>query len=254
MTDFKSWCTPTTVVPINGHAASVMVSSDDNAGVEAVAATLPEKYATADSLASIAGRFGKPKVSEFLRNKFPASVTGRSGDLGEILATSYLEEDCGYVVGPSRLIYRDHQEWAMRGDDVLGARLDAASRVHLAKAEAKSRIKVTKTVVKEARDGLQRVDGLPSPHSLTQFADRLLNTPEESLGAAMLDLQLSHGIRPAMMTHLMFLFTMNDPSGHVKDDLTAYTGPIEQQTITLRVEAHQEFIRRAYEKALADDA
>jgi hypothetical protein len=45
-------------------------------------------------------------VSEFLRNKFPASARGRSGDMGEIFATAYLEEDCGYVVGPSSLVHR----------------------------------------------------------------------------------------------------------------------------------------------------
>jgi hypothetical protein len=69
-----------------------------------------------------------------------------------------------------------------------------------------------------------------------------------------LELQLSDGVRPDVMTHLMFLFTMNDPSQHVKDDLTDYTGPIKQLTMILRVNDHQEFIRTAYEKALADDA
>lgn len=254
MTDFKSWCVPPTVVLVNGHAAGVLVSRDDKAGVEAVAATLPEKYAKAESLARIAEKFGKPKVSEFLRNKFPATARSRSGDLGEILATAFLEEDCGYVVGPSRLVHRDHQEWAMRGDDVLGAKRDGASNVGLAKAEAKSRKKMTKAVVEEARAGLQRVDGLPSPHSLTQFAERLLETRDEPLGEAVLELELSAGIRPAMVTHLMFLFTMNDPSEHVKHDLTAYSGAIQQQTMILRVNAHQEFIRTAYEKALAYDA
>ena len=254
MTDFKSWCTPATVVPINGHTAGILVSRDDEAGIEAVSASLPGKYAKAESLAIIAERFGKPKVSEFLRNKFPASTVGRSGDMGEILATAYLEEDCSYIVGPSRLIHRDHHEWAMRGDDVLGAKLDDSSSVHLAKAEAKSRIKMTNSVVEEARGGLQREDGLPSPHSLTQFAERLLDTPDGSLGEAVLELQLSNGVRPAVMTHLMFLFTTNDPSECVKDDLTAYTGAIKQQTMTLRVNAHQDFIRTSYEKALSDDA
>ncbi|TCN27657.1 uncharacterized protein DUF1837 [Kribbella orskensis] len=254
MTDFKTWCTPPTIMPINGHTAAVLVSSDDETGVDAVAATLPEKYAKPETLARIADRLGKPKVSEFLRNKFPVKAGSRSGDLGEILATAYLEEDCGYIVGPSRLIYRDHHEWAMRGDDVLGVKLDADANVHLAKGEAKSREKMTNAVVKEARDGLQRVDGLPSPHSLTQFAERLLDTPDDPLGEAVLELQLSEGVRPEVVTHLMFLFTMNDPSKHVMRDLTTYVGAIQQQTVTLRVNAHQEFIRNAYEKALADGA
>ncbi len=59
--------------------------------------------------------------------------------MGEILATAYLHEECGYMVGPSRLIQRDHQEWAMRGDDVLAAKLDSKGHLHITKAEAKSR-------------------------------------------------------------------------------------------------------------------
>lgn len=254
MTDFSRWCSPETVKPIKAHTARVLSSLDDDAGVDAVAATLPNRYAKAETLAFIAEKHGKPKVSAFLRNKFPATPIARSGDMGEILATAYLEEDCNFTVGPSRLRDRDHQEWAMRGDDVLGAKLDESLHVRIAKAEAKSRIKMGEAVVKEARDGLQRTDGLPSPHWLTQFAERLLGTPEESIGEAVLELQLLEGIHPDMMTHLMFLFTMSDPSQFVEKDLTAYTGPIEQLAMTLRVNAHQEFIRNAYEKALASDA
>lgn len=254
MTDFKTWCRPVSVVKIHGHTSGVLTSNDDAAGVDAVAATLAERYAETETLAHIAEKLGKPRVAEFLRNKFPESVTARSGDMGEILATAYLEEDCGYVVGPSRLKHRDHQEWAMRGDDVLGARVDSASRVRLAKVEAKSRVRMTKGVVKAAREGLQRADGLPSPHSLTQFAERLLGTPDEALGEAVLELLLCSEIRPDVVTHVMFLFTTNDTSRHVEGDLTAYTGPVGQLAMTLRVNAHQEFISSAYEKALANDA
>lgn len=254
VTNFNTWCGPVTVVPIEGHTAAVLISIDDDAGVDAVAASLPERYVKPETLAVLAERYGKPEVAAFLRNKFPASKTGRSGDIGEILATAYLEEECGYVVGPSRLRDRDHQEWAMRGDDVLGAKFDATSNLRLAKVEAKSRVSMREAVVKEARDGLQRSGGLPSPHSLTQFAERLMGSSDEALGQSALDLLLLHGIRPDVMTHLMFLFTTNDPSKHVKNDLTAYGGSVAQLAMTLRVKAHQEFIRKAYEKALASDA
>jgi hypothetical protein len=52
----------------------------------------------------------------------------------------------------------------------------------------------------------------------------------------------------------MFLFTASDPSQLVQNDLTAYTGKIKQLAMTLRVNAHQDFIRTAYEKALVDDS
>lgn len=254
MTDFGNWCGPATVTSINGHQACVLVSKDDEAGINTVGATLATKYANVDTLAHIAEKFGKPRVSDFLRNKVPATARGRSGDMGEILATAYLEEDCGYVVGPSRLVHRDHHEWAMRGDDALGAKFDDVSVVRIAKAEAKSGVRIGRTVVKQAREGLQREGGLPSPHSLTQFAERLRGTPNESLGDAVWKLQLFDDIRPDLVTHVMFLFTANDPHEHVKDDLTNCGGPMEQITITLRVNAHQEFIRKAYEMTLTDDA
>jgi hypothetical protein len=254
MTDFKSWCGVPAVTPINGHTAAVLISSDDEAGIEAVAMTLPEKYATAEKLAIIADNLGKPKVSDFLRNRFPVKASSRSGDLGEILASAYVEEEGGFTVGPSRLIDRDHQEWAMRGDDVLGAKLDTAGNAYLAKVEAKSRKKMTGAVVEQAREGLQRQEGLPYPQSLSQFAYRLLETPDQSLGAAVLLLQLDRGVRPKDVTHFMFLFTTNAPSEYIEADLTAYAGGIKQQTVTLLVSGHQKFIRKAYEKALSDGA
>ena len=134
----------------------------------------------------------------------------------------------------------------MRGDDVLGAKFDTASKVLLIKGEAKSRAKAQASVVDEARESLQREGGLPSPHSLTQFTERLLDT----LGDAILKLQLEHGVRRGIITHLMFLFAGNDPSRHVKTNLASYGGGIAQQAVILRVQAHQDFIRTAFEKAI----
>ncbi|MFI0468313.1 Hachiman antiphage defense system protein HamA [Saccharopolyspora sp. 5N102] len=230
------------------------MSVDDDAGIAAVAAHLPSRYAETETLARIAERLGKAKVSELLRNKLPATQSARSGDLGEILATAYLEEDCGYVVGPSRLIHRDHHEWAMRGDDALGAKFDSASNVVLIKGEAKSRARAAASVVEEAREGLQREDGLPSTHSLTQFAERLLSTVDADLGEAIIKLQLECGVRPGNVTHLMFLFAGNDPSSHVRANLATYGGLIAQQAVILRVQAHQDFVRTAFEKVIADGA
>lgn len=254
MTNYKQWCEPPKVISVGSHSIGVLVSIDDEVGIGAVAAHLPSRYAETESLARIAERFGKAKVSEFLRNKLPQTQRARSGDLGEILATAYLEEDCRYIVGPSRLIHRDHQEWAMRGDDVIGAKFDSASNVLLIKGEAKSRARALASVVEEARQGLQREGVLPSPHSLTQFAERLLNTADDALGEAILELQLAQGVRPKIVIHLMFLFAGNDPSNHVRADLATYGGVVAQQAVILQVQAHQDFVRRAFEKAIADGA
>ncbi|MCC3326459.1 DUF1837 domain-containing protein [Nocardia abscessus] len=251
MADFRSWCAVGAPVPIGGHHAGVIESHDDATGIATLAAGLPSAYAESESLSLIAQRLGKDAVAKFLSNKLPTKASARSGDMGEILATAYLHEEGGYVVGPSRLIQRDHQEWAMRGDDVLGVKLDADGKPYIAKAEAKSRVKLGKGTVTEAREGLARNDELPSPHSLVQFAERLLRTVDGDVGKAVLDLQLVEGIRPDRVGHLMFLFTSSDPSKHVAADLQAYSGSVSQLTITLRVHGHQEFIKGAYEKVTA---
>lgn len=250
MTDFRIWCTLGTLVPIGGHRAGVLESYNDATGVATIAASLPNAYAESESLARVAERLGKEGVAKFLRNKLPTKASARSGDMGEIFATAYLHDECGYVVGPSRLIQRDHQEWAMRGDDVLGARLDSDGKLRITKAEAKSRVTVGKDTVRAAREGLARNDELPSPHSLTQFAERLLPTADSHVGEAVLAMQLSDGVHTDRVGHLMFLFTGSDPSTHVAADLKAYSGSVPQLTITLRVESHQKFIKDAYDEVI----
>lgn len=254
MTDFEQWCEPPAVNNVGKHAYGNLISNDDATGISVVSATLGEKYAEVDMLVHIAEQFGKHGVSAYLTNKFPTKKSARSGDLGEILATAYLDENCGFAVGPSRLIDRDHQQWAMRGDDVLGLKIDTKTGVHLAKVEAKSGKTMPKKVVTAARKGLERCTGLPSPHSLSQLAERLRRASNDDLADAVLRVQLANDIRPEMVIHMMFLFTMDDPTEFVKDDLAGYTGPIEQLTITLRVAAHPEFISGVYEKALAHGA
>lgn len=248
---FGTWCSSPALTSLDVHKIGTLKSHDDATGVALTTATLPNAYADTSALALVAERHGKSGVAQFLRDRLPTKKSARSGDVGEILATAYLDEDCDYVVGPSRLIDRDHQEWAMRGDDVLAAKIDGKSGVHLIKAEAKSRVNLGKATVKAAREGLDRNDELPSPHSLSQFATRLLDTPDHAVGEAVIDLQLTGGVRPHQVGHLMFLFTGGDPSAHVSADLTAYSGSVKQLAVTLTVQDHQKFIHDAYDGVVA---
>jgi hypothetical protein len=62
-----------------------------------------------------------------------------SGELGEILATELVEEMMDYEVPVRRLRYKDGREMALRGDDFIGIRVNAAGNLHLLKGESKSR-------------------------------------------------------------------------------------------------------------------
>lgn len=251
---FDSWCSNGRLTSIAGQATAKIESHDDATGVALLAAKLPDAYADTTALALIAERYGKPGLAAFLRDRLPTKKSARSGDTGEILATTYLAEERGYVVGPSRLIDRDHQEWAMRGDDVLAASMEGGgSKLRIVKAEAKSRVALGAATVKEAREGLDRNDEMPSPHSLSQFATRLLNTSDREIGEAVLNVQLTDGVRPDRVGHLMFLLTEGDPSAHVSADLKAYPGKVPQLSVTLRVQHHQKFINDAYDEVVAND-
>ncbi|MEC3853983.1 hypothetical protein [Paenarthrobacter ureafaciens] len=251
MIQYGTWCTQPELTLLDVHKFGTLESHDDAAGVGHVAAVLPSAYADTSALALVAERHGKSGVAAFLRNRLPTKKSARSGDMGEILATAYLHEDCGYVVGPSRLVDRDHQEWAMRGDDVLAARIEGESDLYLVKAEAKSGVAIGETTVMAAREGLARNEEMPSPHSLSQFATRLLPTPDHEIGEAVIDLQMTDGVRPQQVGHVMFLFTGGDPSVHVKKDLDGYRGTIRQRSVTLRVRDHQRFINEAYDAVVS---
>lgn len=254
MTRFSTWCNEVQREVVNGHELTVLVSSDHDAGVAALSVRLPTQYTTAKRLAWIAKKQRKPESSEYLRRKFPEHPNSRSGDMGEILGTAYIAEELGFEVGPSRLISRDHKEWAMRGDDILGARLTGDGKVEICKGEAKSGASAGTKTIRDARVALDRESGLPTAHSLTQFTDRLFDAGHEQLADAIEDAMKKPGVRPTQVTHMMFIFSGNSAEELLKTDLNEYAGKFAQHSVAVHVEEHQRFIREAYEGAIANDA
>lgn len=87
---------------------------------------------------------------------------------------------------------------AMRGDDVIGIDQGPENgRLHFLKSESKSRVTLAAGVVAEAREGLDKDRGLPSPHALSFISERLLEAGNPELADAIDDAQLKHGITGA---------------------------------------------------------
>ena len=254
MADIKSWCGET-VTKVKTHNL-VYLEADAaalaNTGVTSVAAVLPGHYAAPDRIADILRRLGNPAVADYVQTKLPQGTKSRSGDLGEILATSYVSEFTGYSVGVYKLRWSDHREMAMRGDDILGVRTDPAVTVKFLKGEVKSRAKLGKKTVDEARTALASSNGRPTPHALAFVADRLFETGETDLAAVIDQYQLTARIEINQLSHLMFMFTGNNPSNLLTADLNAYNGTISQLAVGLRVSTHQAFIKQVFEKVIAD--
>lgn len=72
-------------------------------------------------------RLGYKVAASILSEAMPQTPKGRSGDLGEILATELVEEEIG-LRAVRRLRYKDYCNMAMRGDDFIGAGYDGLAR------------------------------------------------------------------------------------------------------------------------------
>ncbi|MBC3468633.1 Hachiman antiphage defense system protein HamA [Pseudomonas sp. RW10S2] len=255
MAQFNNWCLSVDL-QIGNHFRRVMTGQAASLpdGVEATAAIVPEHYASEEQVARALVRLGKPAAAALIEGKLPTTKAIRSGDLGEIYATEWIDAHSGGYHSPiKRLRWKDHRNMAMRGDDVIGILLDPQTqRLHFLKTEAKSRVALTARVLTEARAGLDKDGGLPSAHALSFMSARLLELDHLPLADAIDDALLKHGIPPQNVRHLLFTFSGNAPDALLAASLQAYAGPISQWGVGLHVEGHAAFIGAVYDRVIAD--
>ena len=192
---------------------------------------------------------GFEKSAHVLRNRLPESKKTRSGDLGEIIATEFVDQTTDYKVPIRRLRFKDDRNLAMRGDDVLGFRRRKAT-THVMKVESKSRISLSVTVVNEARAGLAKRDGRPNPSTLAfiEYVLRKENRDDEAEVIA----QLQHAtIRPGSITHVVFTLSENDPTRYLSDNSEPIVEGIGLRLCGCRVNGHAEFVKKVFESCLA---
>lgn len=192
---------------------------------------------------------GFPQAAHILKNRVPAGKIARSGMLGEILATEFIDQETEFDVPIRRLRYRDTREQAMRGDDVLGFRT-AKSRVKVVKVEAKSRAKLATAAITEARDGLANHDGRPNPETLAfiECQLRFQNRDAEAEPVATLQGQT---IRARDVTHLLFTLSGNDPTHFLEDNSTPVTKGIALRLCGCRVRKHAEFVKSVFDECIS---
>jgi hypothetical protein len=234
---------------VGGHSLNLLVLAEANvkAACQVAATAVPDHYASPERIAKILKQYGKKKAAKYLLQKIPTSVKTRSGDLGEILATEYIDDCTGYKAPIRRLRWKDNREMSMRGDDVIAVVAPTNSHpLKLLKAEVKSRAALKTKTIEEAREGLNRNGGLPSPHALEFVADRLLEIGNEKLADA-ITLALLNGISPKQVTNLLFTLSENAPDAFLIADLKGCSGHAAQISVGLRIPTHQKFIAAVFD-------
>lgn len=252
--DFDEWC-ECEDREVHGHDLTLLTADDGHLqdACGEIAALIPTHYAAEEHVARILERLGKAEAAKFIREKLPESAAIRSGDLGEILAAEYIAVHMTYTVPIKRLRWKDHRNMAMRGDDVIGIEQHAENgRLSFLKGEAKSRVTLSTTVVAEARAGLDKDNGLPSPHALAFISERLMEAGDTALSDAIDTAQLKDGIAGDTVEHLMFTVSGNDPGALLETSLNEYEGPIAQYGVGLRIDRHAQFVHEVYEKVIAN--
>jgi len=224
-----------------------------------LAKTIRSHYDRLEHIAEDVKRLGYEVASEILSAAMPQTPKGRSGDLGEILATVLVEEEIGLRVPVRRLRYKDGRNMAMRGDDFIGAGYDGTGeKLWLLKGEAKSNKALGKATVTSARKVLNRDNGRCTPDSLLFIANRLLesNDPDDKeLGRNLRDEVGLKSLRADRIDHMLFTVSGNGPHASLKEDLDAVGANRDHYVVNIHVEDHQDFIAAMYVEAedLGDD-
>jgi len=208
-------------------------------------------YVSAERYADILTKLGKPAAAQYLREKLPQTKSMRSGDLGEVLAISYIEQETIWNQTAKKLRWKDHREMAMRGDDLLAIGFDDGG-IRFLKGEAKSRANLSKTILDDARKALRRNNGRPTPHALAFLSDRLADEGREDIADQVNTAQYRDGISIDRVSHMIFTFSGNNPERLLKASLAKYGGKVFQISVGLRVKAHQGFIKEVFDKVISD--
>lgn len=255
MVQFNDWC-DSADTPLGNHHVRVMTGrpADAATGIQVTATAVPAHYAAEERIAAAFARLGKVAAAQMIADLLPQTPQIRSGDLGEIYATEWIDAHSGYRAPIKRLRWKDHRNMAMRGDDVIGMTLDPATqRLRFLKTEAKSRIDLRAQTLQEARTGLDKDGGLPSSHALSFISARLMELGTDAPLVDAIDEALyRHGIPPESVRHLLFTFSGNSPQALLTQALQAYPGPIGQWGIGLHVNGHADFVGAVYDRVIAD--
>lgn len=180
---------------------------------------LRSHYVALETTAKRLATLGAPKTAKLLREHLPATKTARSGDLGEVLATEIAEHTLQFKVPIRRLRWKDGRNMALRGDDIVGIRVDG-NRLEFLKGESKSRALLTTTVVDEAGAALDRDRGRPTRHSVLFVAERLRELGDD-LTAVRMETAVLESFSGRTVVHLLFVLTGGDPTGLLTAHLSA---------------------------------
>lgn len=243
---FLKTCTVTT---LSAKPVEILVLKPDGSVDDAatdIAGYVGEHYVTAKILM----KWGRVRLASYLKAKIPVKKMGKSGDLGEILATEYVNSGVlSYEIPIKRLRWKDTRDLPMRGEDLLGFAFDQAT-LKILKGEAKSGKNILNAVVVAAREALDKNFGLPLPHTLSFVVERLFEANEDKKAEQIEEYVDNRVPDRTQVAHFLFIFSGNDPSKFLMDDGKKVGKGMLHYGVNLQMPTHQELVDAVYKKVL----
>jgi hypothetical protein len=188
---------------------------------------------------------GYTKASKIIANSLPSSKRTKSGDLGELLGTEYVNSETRYSVPIKKLRWKSDRQMAMHGNDVVG--VDTTENpVRVLKGECKSGAVVGKSVVENAASALDLNDGRPNPSTLAFIAKRLYEEGRDQEANVFRDLQCNGSIPARNITHLIFVLSGNDPSGYLENCPKPKHRGVNRDSVAILITDHSAFVTAVY--------
>ena len=191
------------------------------------------------------------RVARTLEKKLPKNERVRKGDLGEILAMVLVEEKLNMKVPIRRLRFKDGRDVPVRGDDIVGVRIDGQDeQLTLLKGEAKSGVSIGRGVVKAAREQLNSNGGKCSDHTLYTILDflELRGSPEDDVLSEKIDASISEEVQ-VRTDHLLFTLSGNEPYKSLKRDFNSVDDERKHYIVNVKVSDHENFIQEMFRLA-----
>ncbi len=189
---------------------------------------------------------GYKKALKTIVNSLPSSKRTQSGDLGELLATEYVDAQTSFTVPIRKLRWKSDRQMPLHGNDVIGIEILKSGKARVLKGESKSAATISSTTIKGAVEGLDRHDGRPNPSTLAFIVKRLYDEDRDE-EAQRFEAMLADGaLTTRDVQHFIFTLAGKDPCALLAAAPKAKKAAIKRQLAAVVIPDHAGFVTSVY--------
>jgi len=189
---------------------------------------------------------GYQKAAQTILNSLPTSKRTQSGDLGELVATEYVDAQTSFRVPLRKLRWKSDRQMPMHGNDVIAIETAKGGKVRVLKGESKSAATVSAATVKGAAQGLDRHEGRPNPSTLAFIVKRLYDEDRDAEAKVFENLQADGALATKDVQHLIFTLAGNDPSTLLAAAPKPKKAGIKRLVAAVMISDHRDFVEAVY--------